>query len=187
MSDRSGTRLWHKHYNHGIRADFVPDETTWTKMMSDAFDQFADQTFIEYYGTSYTYAQIRGLAARVAAAPVSPRRDGRYHGDPFILCDPMLKTLKALFEDQIAQYVSADDPRDALPLAVAALLLEISRADQDVDDAERHAVCEAVARICDTSADELEVAVARRREHRGRMILHEGPRDHSIPRVATRE
>ena len=68
MSDRSGTRLWHKHYNHGIRADFVPDETTWTKMMSDAFDQFADQTFIEYYGTSYTYAQIRGLAARVAAA-----------------------------------------------------------------------------------------------------------------------
>ena len=73
----------------------------------------------------------------------------------------MLKTLKALFEDQIAQYVSADDPRDALPLAVAALLLEISRADQDVDDAERHAVCEAVARICDTSADELEALVER--------------------------
>jgi len=72
----------------------------------------------------------------------------------------MLKTLKALFEDQIAQYVSADDPRDALPLAVAALLMEISRADQDVDDAERHAVCEAVARICDTSADELETLLA---------------------------
>ena len=72
----------------------------------------------------------------------------------------MLKTLKALFEDQIAQYVSADDPRDALPLAVAALLLEVSRADHDVDAAERHAVCEAVARICDTSADELETLLA---------------------------
>ena len=67
-SGYSGARPWHKHYNNGIRADFTPVETTWNDLMSEAFDKFADQTHIEYYGTSYTYAQMRALAARVAAA-----------------------------------------------------------------------------------------------------------------------
>ena len=67
-SGYSGARPWHKHYNNGIRADFAPVETTWNELMSDAFDKFADQTHIEYYGTSYTYAQMRALTARVAAA-----------------------------------------------------------------------------------------------------------------------
>lgn len=72
----------------------------------------------------------------------------------------MLKTLKTLFDAHIARYAVDDDPAHTLPLAVAALLLEISRADHEVDAAERHAVCEAVARICVVDADELETLLA---------------------------
>lgn len=71
----------------------------------------------------------------------------------------MLRTLKALFDDQIARYASIDDRAHALPVAVAALLLEVSRADHEVDEAERHAVCEAVARICTVDVDELEALI----------------------------
>ncbi|GHF42958.1 AMP-binding protein [Seohaeicola zhoushanensis] len=61
-------RVWHRHYGAGIRADLDPPETTWTAMMSEAFDRFADTVLIEYYGKSFTYAEMRALAARVAAA-----------------------------------------------------------------------------------------------------------------------
>ncbi|MGE0482522.1 MAG: TerB family tellurite resistance protein [Gammaproteobacteria bacterium] len=72
----------------------------------------------------------------------------------------MFRTLKALFEDQIAQFVSHDDSADALPLAVAALLFEISRADEEIHDAERAEICQAVARICDVPAADIANLVA---------------------------
>ncbi len=63
-----GARPWHKHYHPDMRADYSPPVTTWTALMSEAFETYADKTLIEYYGTSYTYAQMRAMAARVAAA-----------------------------------------------------------------------------------------------------------------------
>ena len=68
LSPTPGPRPWHKHYNGGVRADFSPAETTWTALMSAAFDTYADTVLIEYYGTSYTYADIRALTGRVASA-----------------------------------------------------------------------------------------------------------------------
>ncbi|MGR8918940.1 MAG: tellurite resistance TerB family protein [Gammaproteobacteria bacterium] len=68
----------------------------------------------------------------------------------------MLRTIKQLFEQQIASLAPEDDPGAALPLAVAALLFEISRADHDVDDTERHQMAVAVASLCDTPEAEIE-------------------------------
>lgn len=68
----------------------------------------------------------------------------------------MLRTLKALFEDQVARYATDEDVAHALPLAVAALLFEISKADHDVHDDEREAIASAVARVCDVAHDEIE-------------------------------
>ena len=67
----------------------------------------------------------------------------------------MFRTLKALFEDQIAQFASHDDEVDALPLAVAALLFEISRADQEVHADERAEMYKAIAQICDVPAADI--------------------------------
>lgn len=72
----------------------------------------------------------------------------------------MLRTLKALFDERIASYVNEEDTGHALPLAVAALLLEISRADHEVDAAERAIICHAVARICDIPAADIEALIA---------------------------
>ena len=63
-----GARPWHRHYAPGVSCDFVPPRTTWTEMMSAAFDAHADRVLIEYYGQSLTYAEMRAQAARVAAA-----------------------------------------------------------------------------------------------------------------------
>ncbi len=72
----------------------------------------------------------------------------------------MLRTLKALFEDQIAGLARDDDRAHALPLAVAALLFEISRADHEVHEDERHAIALAVASVCDVPAAEIEDLLA---------------------------
>ena len=58
--------------------------------------------------------------------------------------------------DDAAAEAPADDAGDALPLAVTALLFEISRADHDVDARERHAIATAVAQVCDVAADDLD-------------------------------
>ena len=68
----------------------------------------------------------------------------------------MFRTLKAIFDDQIARAATADLEAHALPLAVAALLYEISRADHEVDESERHAMCHAVATVCDVEEAEIE-------------------------------
>ncbi len=59
----------------------------------------------------------------------------------------MFRTLKALFEDGIARFAERDDPADALPLAVAVLLIEIAKADQQHDAAESAAIVRAVAAV----------------------------------------
>ncbi|WP_158966718.1 AMP-binding protein [Chachezhania sediminis] len=63
-----GSRPWHKHYIDGVRADFVPQDTTLTALMATAFDTYADQLLIEYYGKRFTNADMKRLAAQVAAA-----------------------------------------------------------------------------------------------------------------------
>lgn len=68
LSPTAGPRPWHKNYTDGVQPGFYPQETTWSAMMTYAFDAFADQVHIEYYGKSYTYAEMRGLAARVSSA-----------------------------------------------------------------------------------------------------------------------
>ncbi|MHA6265126.1 long-chain-fatty-acid--CoA ligase [Arenibacterium sp. CAU 1754] len=65
---KPGSRPWHKQYLSGVRADFEPAATTWTAMMADAFNTYTDKVLIEYYGKSYTYGEMRALAARVASA-----------------------------------------------------------------------------------------------------------------------
>jgi uncharacterized tellurite resistance protein B-like protein len=72
----------------------------------------------------------------------------------------MFKTLKALFEDQIARYATADDAPHALPLAVAALLFEISKADHEVHADERAAMAAAVRDVCGIAAAEVEDLLA---------------------------
>jgi len=68
MPDTVGARPWHRHYAPAISRSFVPERTTWTALMDGAFERHADRVLIEYYGTTYTYAEIRALSARVAAA-----------------------------------------------------------------------------------------------------------------------
>ena len=63
-----GERAWHKHYEAGVSTNFQPEVTTWTEMMSRAFDTYADTVLIEYYGKSYTFAEMRRLAGQVASA-----------------------------------------------------------------------------------------------------------------------
>lgn len=64
----AGARPWHAAYEADIDTAFDPAETTLVDLMTEAFETHADRVFIEYYGKSYTYAQIRALAAQVAAA-----------------------------------------------------------------------------------------------------------------------
>ena len=67
----------------------------------------------------------------------------------------MFRTLKALFDDRIANYATADEAVDALPLAVAALLFEISKADHDVHEEERKAMIVAVRSVCELADDDI--------------------------------
>ena len=64
----AGNRPWRVHYTHGIDADFKAPQTTWNALMTAAFERYADEVLIEYYGKTYTYAEMRALAARAAAA-----------------------------------------------------------------------------------------------------------------------
>ena len=60
----------------------------------------------------------------------------------------MFRTLKTFFDEQIARFVEPGDQVDALPLAVAALLLEIANADHETNARERAAIVQAVGQVC---------------------------------------
>jgi uncharacterized tellurite resistance protein B-like protein len=68
----------------------------------------------------------------------------------------MFKTLKELFTYQATSFATGDDAGDALPLAVAALLFEISRADHEIHAQEHAAMVAAVAQVCAVPTDEIE-------------------------------
>ena len=72
----------------------------------------------------------------------------------------MFRSLKALIDDALASLDPGVSDIDPVPLAVAALLLEIARADERVDAAERRAVVAAIARLCALDADALDSLVA---------------------------
>ena len=72
----------------------------------------------------------------------------------------MLRTLKALLIDSLHSDASSEAADHSLPLAVAALLFEISRADHEVDDVERETIAAAVARVCDVPAEEIATLLA---------------------------
>ena len=72
----------------------------------------------------------------------------------------MLRTLKALFEDQLANYATDGESEDTLALAVAALLFEISRADHDIDDRERTAIMHAVSKVCAVPEEDIDSLMA---------------------------
>lgn len=72
----------------------------------------------------------------------------------------MFKTLKSLFDTQIASIAHEQDGENALPLAVAALLFEISRADHEIHDDERAAMSAAVARVCSIPADDIDALLS---------------------------
>ena len=74
----------------------------------------------------------------------------------------MLRTLKTFFEERLGGVARGEVDEDTLPLAVAALLIEISKADQEVDEREREAIGAAAAQLCgvppEALADLLSVA-----------------------------
>ncbi len=68
----------------------------------------------------------------------------------------MLKTLRAIFETRIADFLDEPEATHSLELASAALLLEISRADHDVADVEKAAIRDAIGAVYHLAPDEVE-------------------------------
>lgn len=64
----SQDRPWFIHFNDDVDPNYVPPVTTWTAMMTEAFDTFEDLVLLEYYGKEYTYGEVRRQAAIVASA-----------------------------------------------------------------------------------------------------------------------
>jgi uncharacterized tellurite resistance protein B-like protein len=72
----------------------------------------------------------------------------------------MFRQFKALLDEGFSRLSSTPTTIDPMPLAVAALLLEVARADQAVDDAERRTVIAAIARLCKLEGEDLDTLVA---------------------------
>lgn len=67
----------------------------------------------------------------------------------------MLRAIRRFFEDNIQTVAGkAADSEQALRLATAALLIEMTRADHEVDERERRAVAESVQRIFNLDAQQ---------------------------------
>lgn len=72
----------------------------------------------------------------------------------------MFRTLRTIFEQQIAAFVDAPEARHSLELAAAALLMEISRADHDISTVERNAVHAGIRQVFHLSDSEVEDLVS---------------------------
>ena len=68
----------------------------------------------------------------------------------------MLDKLRAFFDQQVSSFASAPDARHSLELAASALLLEISRADDDVSARERDVVAAAIKQVFALTDTEIE-------------------------------
>lgn len=67
----------------------------------------------------------------------------------------MLKALKTIFEENISRFNDDADQTHSLELASAALLFEISRADEDVSSIETTEIANAMRQTFDLGEDEL--------------------------------
>ena len=72
----------------------------------------------------------------------------------------MLSALRALFEQHVAKFATEPEAVHSLELAGAALLMEISRADQDVAPVEREAIKSAIAQVFHLADDEIADIIA---------------------------
>jgi len=72
----------------------------------------------------------------------------------------MFRTLQTLFEQHIARFTEEPDAGHSLELAGAALLMEISRADDEVSTVERTAVVAAIKRVFKLADDEIDDMIA---------------------------
>ena len=72
----------------------------------------------------------------------------------------MFRHFKALLDEGFSRLSGASMAIDPMPVAVAALLLEVARADQAVDAAERRSVIAAIARLCKLEGEDLDTLVA---------------------------
>jgi uncharacterized tellurite resistance protein B-like protein len=68
----------------------------------------------------------------------------------------VLKTVQSFFSNYIQSEDADQPPEHAQQLAAAALLLEVSRSDNDVDDAERRTIEEVVRSKFDLNREEVE-------------------------------
>ncbi|MGR8949257.1 MAG: tellurite resistance TerB family protein, partial [Gammaproteobacteria bacterium] len=68
----------------------------------------------------------------------------------------MFKALKSIFEENISLYNQADDAVHSLELASAALLFEISRADEDASHIEREEIAAAMRDVFHLDEQELQ-------------------------------
>lgn len=68
----------------------------------------------------------------------------------------MFKTLKAIFDDNITRLNTGEDQKHSLELASAALLFEISRADEDISKIERSEIATAMRGVFSLQDQELE-------------------------------
>ncbi len=72
----------------------------------------------------------------------------------------MLRHFKALLDEGFARLSGPQTTVDPLPLAVAALLIEVARADHNVAAEERRSVVAAIARLCKLEDEDLDTLVA---------------------------
>ena len=72
----------------------------------------------------------------------------------------MLRHFKALLDEGFARLSGPQTTVDLLPLAVAALLIEVARADHNVAAEERRSVVAAIARLCKLEDEDLDTLVA---------------------------
>jgi uncharacterized tellurite resistance protein B-like protein len=68
----------------------------------------------------------------------------------------MLRSLRAIFQQQIANFVETPEAAHALEIASAALLMEISRADHDVSPVEKESIRRSIKQVFHLSDDEIE-------------------------------
>lgn len=68
----------------------------------------------------------------------------------------MFKSLTALFEQHVGQFADEPETAHALEIAAAALLMEISRADDDASAQERETIVAAMREVFELSTDEIE-------------------------------
>lgn len=74
----------------------------------------------------------------------------------------MLKAVRDFFDKNVAASIAGNDEQQrehGYQLATAALLMEISRADREVDDAERNAVLQAVGNVFELDEKETQTLV----------------------------